>query len=454
MASSLEQRSYSPDTTAELGESTPTRVRFGVLAFLGAMTFVLYLDRVCIGQAATTIQSELGISNTHWGFILAAFTLSYGLFEVPAGRLGDRFGARGVLTRIVVWWSAFTALTGAAFGFWSLLVVRFLFGAGEAGALPNAARILFRWFPESSRGTAQGTVTTCMMVGGATAPMTAAALIQNVGWRWTFLMFGCVGLVWAVAFRLWFRDAPEEHPAVNAAELTLIAGDRKVAPMTLENAHSDIPWRAVLTNRNVWLMGALMTCNSSVYYMLISWYPNYLQQGRGLEPMYAGRLASFVLAGGVAGCFLGGTLLDRLISWTNNRRWSRCGLGCVSLALGSTALFCGVRADSPVTSAALISLACFCLQVQIPAWWSTVTQISGRHIGSMFGLMNSMGIPGATASQLLPGTLADYLKRQGYVGRDQWDPGLLLYSGVLAIAIFLWLFVNPVYSLEEDQLEA
>src|SRR6516164_5939329 len=196
----------------------PTAVRYGVLGFLAAMTFVLYLDRVCIGQAAPQIQRDLSISETWMGVVFAAFTLSYAVFEVPTGRWGDRFGSRGVLTRIVVWWSFFTAMTGAAVGFWMLLAVRFLFGAGEAGALPNSARVLRAWFPDSSRGRAQGLVTTSMLIGGAVAPIVSQPLIDWIGWRWAFFVFGLIGVVWAVSFYLWFRDDPAEHPATNAAE--------------------------------------------------------------------------------------------------------------------------------------------------------------------------------------------------------------------------------------------
>ena len=140
------------------------------------MTFVLYLDRVCLGQAAPMMQRELGLSNGAMSFIHPAFTLAYALFEIPTGRWGDRYGSRRVLARIVVWWSLFTALTGAAMGFWMLLLVRFLFGAGEAGALPNSARILRQWFPESARGEAQGIVTTGMMLGGFAARLSRVAI--------------------------------------------------------------------------------------------------------------------------------------------------------------------------------------------------------------------------------------------------------------------------------------
>ena len=148
----MSENSALPNAWSDLRPATepeqPTRVRYGVLAFLAAMTFILYLDRSCINQAAPIIKQELGLSETQKGIIFSAFTLAYAVFEIPAGRWGDRYGSRRILTRIVIWWSVFTALTGAAWGFGSLVAIRFLFGAGEAGALPNSVRVLREWFPD------------------------------------------------------------------------------------------------------------------------------------------------------------------------------------------------------------------------------------------------------------------------------------------------------------------
>lgn len=431
----------------------PTRVRFRVVALLAGMTFILYIDRVCIGQAAPAIQAELGLSDTRMGFVFAAFTLAYGLFELPTGRLADRLGARRVLIRIVLWWSAFTALTGAALGFWSLLVVRFLFGAGEAGAMPSVFRVMSRWIPESTRGTAQGFIITAMMLGAAASPLVAAYLIQAIGWRLAFVAFGGLGIVWVVIFYRLFYDEPSEHPDVNVAERDLILAGR---PGTPARTTEPIPWQRVLASRNVWLMSGLMCCSASVYYAVISWYPKYLQAGRGLENVEAGTLASLALAGGVVGATTGGILSDRILRRTGSRLLARCRLATVAYLTGAAALFLSLQSDSPLLSAAWTSLAVFALQLQLPSWWSTVIGISGRHVGSLSGLMNAVGVIGGISSQLFLGTLADWLGEAGRTGRDRWDPGLYVYVGVMLTGATLWLLVQPDRTIEPppDQEEA
>src|SRR5260370_23867794 len=159
-----------PEVVFPVPVQRPTRARYVVLGLLCSMAFVLYLDRICMGQAVVPIRAELRLSRTDMSWVQIAFTIAYGLFEVPTGHWGDRFGSRRVLTRIVLWWSAFTALTGICWGFWSLVAVRFLFGAGEAGAFPNAARIVKRWFPVAERGRYQGFFLAASPVVGGVAP--------------------------------------------------------------------------------------------------------------------------------------------------------------------------------------------------------------------------------------------------------------------------------------------
>ena len=171
--------------------------RFRVLALLFVLVFVMYLDRLCIAIAGPRMQREMGISPSHWGWVIGAFTLAYAMFEIPSGILGDRIGPRKILTRIVLWWSAFTALTGAATTFPILLVTRFLFGAGEAGAFPNCTLAVSRWVPASERARALSVFWTATAVSGALAPPIVVAIEQGHGWRAAFYVFGSLGIFWS-----------------------------------------------------------------------------------------------------------------------------------------------------------------------------------------------------------------------------------------------------------------
>jgi MFS family permease len=373
-------------------------------------------------------------------WVFNAFMLAYCLFEVPAGHWGDRFGSRGVIARIVVCWSLFTALTGAAFGFYSLVAFRFLFGAGEAGAFPNAARVATRWFPPHQRGFARGAITTTSQFGGAIAPPLAAALIGLVGWRWTFGLFGLVGLVWASFFYWWFRDDPAGHPGVNAAERALLAScDTAKFDDVSQGA---IPWGRVVTSANVWLLGGIMTVGATLFYMLFQWYPTYLKEARGLGEQASGWFTGIVILGGSLGCLCGGLLADLATRHATNRRWARrlCGGGMVllaGLAIGS------VRYTEHVLAATLLNAAAlFFLQVSIPTWWTVVAEISGKHGAAMFGLMNSMGAVGVMTMNYLVGRIVEAREAAGLAPVDCWRP---VFDGValgLVCGAACWLLVD------------
>ena len=313
----------------------PTRARFVVLGLLCLLSGILYLDRICMSAAIDSIQTDLGLTNTESSYVLMAFTLAYGLFEVPTGRWGDRIGARRVLTRISLWWSAFTAMTGACTGLWTLVGVRFLFGAGEAGAFPNVARVLSRWFPDEERGRAQGVLLASSSIGGALAPFLAAVMIQAIGWRWTFAAFGGVGAAWAAGFWWWFRDDPAAHPAVDAAELAHI-GRRA----TSGAVHTPIPWAAVVRNPSIRSLGLIMALGSFNSYIYFSWYPKYLKDGRHIDPTEAGLMASMVLAIGAVGTLVGGLAVDRFVARGGGTSGRRIMGGAAFFAASACARLC------------------------------------------------------------------------------------------------------------------
>lgn len=437
----------------------PTRVRYGVMGYLCSLAFILYLDRVCIGQAATKMKEDLDLSNSQMGDIFGAFMVAYAIFEVVTGHWGDRFGSRRVLTRIVLWWSVFTALTGCVWKFsWGLelsdgtrlvlfnsfvmlMLVRFLFGAGEAGALPNAARVIAQWFPPGRRGPAQALISMSAQIGGFFAPQAAAALILHVGWRFAFVAFGSLGVVWAWFFARWFRDKPDEHPAINPAELRYITGGAPAVPVA-SHAHR-IPWALVFANHNIWLLGFINACTSFYSYMLFSWFPTYLKEGRGMGETDSSRLASLPFLFGATGVMLGGYLGDWLTKATGSRRLALGSLGYVGLTCAGLLVASSISADTPLIAALLCSAGFFCSYIQLAAWWAAMGDVGGRHLGALFGLCNMIGLVGGFVSQVFLGRFADYMKGLGYTGRGQWDPAFYLYGGILLLGGVLWLFINP-----------
>jgi MFS family permease len=425
----------SPVNRAAHEPSTQTRWR--VLVALCLLSGVLYLDRICIASAIESIQTDLQLTNTQGSYVLMAFTVAYGLFEVPTGRWGDRIGARRVLTRIALWWSAFTALTGACTGLGMMLGVRFLFGAGEAGAFPNVARVVSRWFPDHERGRTQGALLAASLAGGAASPFFAALLIQAIGWRVTFVVFGSLGAVWALGFWWWFRDDPADHPAVNAAEVAYIG-----RPDTAGAGHPPVPWGLVVRSPSILWLSAIMACASFNSYIYFSWFPKYLGAGRGIGQTEAGMMGSLVLTLAAIGTFAGGVLLDRVDRGRRVGRRRMLGGACFLVAAAS--LGCALAAEHAWLAAWCTALSCFAAQATQPLWWSSAIGISGKHVGALFGLMNSVGVFGALSSQYLVGAIADYLGANGYSGRAQWDPIFYINIGVLLTAGCLWFSIRLV----------
>jgi MFS transporter, ACS family, glucarate transporter len=323
-------------------------------------------------------------------------------------------------------------------------------------------------------------VTTGMMLGGFAAPVASQLLMEGgkldvlgwqwsfagFGWRWTFVVFAFIGLTWAGLFYVWFRDDPSRHHAVNAAERELIArrpqadwsetADSPLAASMKEDgsdagAHERIPWKRVLACTNIWLLGGAMMTMSGIYYMLFSWYPTYLQSARGVSPSESSWLTSLVLGGGAMGCYFGGRMTDWLVATTGNRRWGRTAQSVIGAGIAASGLLASIFTHSTLLASIFVALACFGIQIQVPAWWASATQVSGRHLGALFGMMNMLGAVGGIASQFFLGQFADWMKGRGYTGRAQWDPGFYVYVAIALMGMILWSLVDPEKSVERQE---
>lgn len=408
-----------------------SRARYRVLGLAVCLAAITYLDRVCISLTAPQMMRDLGLSKVEMSFVFSAFTLAYGIFEIPTGWWGDRIGTRRVLARIVIWWSSFTIVTAAAFNYVSLLIIRFLFGAGEAGAWPNAARTFSRWFPITERGTAQGIFFMGAHLAGGLTPLLVTWLLTMMHWRAVFVVFGAVGFVWALVWYRWFRDDPEQHAAVNREELEHIQRGRgQTASHHLDAAS----WRHILTNRSLLALCAAYFTQSYGFYFFITWLPTYLENARGFTATTLGVLAGLPLLLSVLADFLGGVTTDRLTR-RYGLRIGRCAVGGVSLLAASVLLIAGTASQNGLVAIGLISLALAFSNFLLGASWGTCVDIAGSHAGVIGACMNTAGQIGGFLSPIVTALFVErYLS---------WSAPLYLCGILYFLGALCWWFIDP-----------
>ena len=404
-------------------------VRRKVLGYLFVLMLITYLDRVCFSTTAGAMADELGLSLEQIGMAGSFFVLGYVLFEIPGGWLADRYGARMMLTRIVIWWSAFTALTGAAWNFTALVAIRFLFGCGEAGAFPGSTSAIARWFPRHELGRAQSIVMFGSRIGFAMTSWVVIALMTAHGWRSVYWIFAVLGIAWAVGWGAWFRDTPEGHAGVDEAELALIREHRSAG-----SHGSKIHWGALLTDRNVWALCGMYSGYTWGLYFYIQWLPTYLERARGLELPEIGPMAAAVLLSGAAANLLGGWVSDRLVPRLGIRAARRIP-AIAGLLAASVFLALAATTSDNTLSLVFLGLSFGSAELILAVTWATCLDIGGSAAGVVSGTMNSLGQVGGALAPWLIGLMVD---RTG-----SWQPPLLVSSGYYLASALLWLLIEP-----------
>jgi MFS family permease len=407
------------------------RVRYRVVAFAVGLAGITYLDRICISTLTPSIMRDLALTKLDMSYVFSAFAVAYALFEIPSAWWGERIGTRRVLTRIVCWWSAFTIATASVWSYGSMLAVRFLFGAGEAGAWPNAARTFSRWIPAPERGRVQGVFFAGAFLFGGLTPALVGLLEPHVGWRGVFACFGLTGFVWAVAWFRWFRDEPAEHPQVGQAELAVITEGRGQAGGHDLDGHT---LRALAGSVSAWALCLGYFSNSYGSYFVMTWLPTYLAERRGFT---AGSLALYsglpMLLSVVSG-LLGGIATD-LLARRHGLRVGRVAVGLVSYVVAASMMVLSVGTDSPRIAAVLLAVATAASMFSLGAHWAAAIDIGGDHAGVLSACMNTTGQIGSISSPIVAAWLVDHYA--------SWALPLYVMAALYAFSAATWLFVRP-----------
>lgn len=462
----------------------PTRARYSVLALLCLLAMITYLDRAMYGSAKDDMMRAVGRDPADFFWVLVAFQLAYACFEIPTGWMGDTFGPRKTLLRIVLWWSLFVGLTGLAglalpgtevvvIGFAVLIAMQFLFGMGEAGAFPNIARAVYNWFPASQRGFAQGSVWLAARFLGGLTPFIWVLLVDlgGLSWREALFLFAGLALAWCAIFLWWFRNHPSEHPAVNPAEVELIEAGRAPQP-----GHAGVPWRRIFTDRNVLALCLMYMVTNFNWYFLMYYLPKTLRaQSAGLDQTWFGRQLAAVapanapdvlrlvvalisgapLLVGMLGCLLGGVLTDRYIRRTNDRKWGRRIFAMVGYGLAGVCYLTATRftGDFWVFATCLMLVGFFNDFIMGPSW-AAAQDIGRRYSAIVSGTMNMVGNLGATLGNLVTGLILKHYTVEGSVGSEGYVVLFTLYGCVYFLGVGAWLLIDasrPIRAGDEPE---
>jgi sugar phosphate permease len=418
-------------TTTATATAAPTRVRYRVVVLTVLLAMITYLDRVAISKLAPDIMRDLQLSTVQMGYVFSVFALAYAAFELPTAWWADRRGTRRVLARIVVWWSGFTIATGAAFNYVSMLVVRFLFGMGEAGAWPCVARSFSRWIPRKDRGTIQGIFFAGAHLAGGLTPIAIVVIQPYLHWRLIFVLFGSLGFVWAFAWYKWFRDDPTEHPSVNEQELRHILAER---PGDVPHVAGWRYWDKLLRNRSMLALCVMYASNSAMFYFCITWLPTYLHERHGFDAATLGFLSGLPLLVSVPSDLVGGIVSDRLAD-RYGLKVGRCVLGAVAYVFTGVTLLAAASSSSPVGAAVLIAIGTSACMFTLGAAWSTCIEIGRNHVGVVGATMNTAG---QIASLLCPIIVAYSVAWFG-----NWDLPLQLLAVLFLAGAGCWLLSEP-----------
>lgn len=385
-----------------------------ILAMLVILGMVTFLDRINISVAGSSIMHDLGLSPSEWGWVQSAFILSYGLMQIPMGALGDRFGHRSILSLIVLWWSLFTAFTGLAGGLASLLVIRFMFGIGEAGSSPCSTGVISRWFEKGEVGKAQGYVWAASRMGGALTPFVVIPVMLSVGWRAAFYLLGALGIVWAAVW-YWYYRPSATHDTVQA----------KSAP---------VDWRLLLGNKQFWLLCAMYFFYAFGSWFFFSWFPTFMELGRGFDKTELTYAVAVPFVMSMLGNIAGGHLTDRLTQ-RYGIKVGRKALGSASLAVSAACMFLAAFIPGKLAVFVFLSLCFGIFDLMLPSAWALCIDLGHRHAGTLSGAMNTAGNIGGFCCGILFGQL---VQQSG-----NYNLPLYMIAVMLIVSAVLFAFINP-----------
>jgi len=419
-----------------LMNESPTFVRYRIVLWLTVACALAYLCRNATGVTESSISAELGLNKEQSGYFMGAFFWAYAVFQVPCATYAQRVGTRFSLTLFALIWSLSTLTFGLAQGIWLLVLSQIVMGIAQAGMLGAMTLSVSCWIPITQRSLSFGLLTAGMQVGAVGSGAITGRLLEDMTWRWAFVLLSIPGIVWSVLFCIRFRNTPDECPLLNPAERELIrAGCVDTQPRQSSGVDRYRNWGDMIRCIDIWLLCGQQCLRSAGYIFFANWFPTFLQTTRGVSIFHSGVYQSWVLSGALLGCLIGGWVIDRVYRLTRSLRVSRCGIGAAGLSLCGLMILCAGNTPDVTASALLFSLGIFFASFAGPALFSTTVDLGGGRISQLFAVVNMCGNFATAATIVGVGMLFD--------ATPNWNIVIPLFAGIYITGGICWAFVNP-----------
>lgn len=433
----------------------PSHRRYVVFQLACLVSFLLYVHRYTFSFVRPFLESKYGYSNTELETIGSIFYLGYTFASVPSGMIADLWGTHLFLGSIIIGWSLLLPLIGLRIGLFGLCSVRVMFGVAQSGTYPALGQVTQRWFPPSSRTSAQGWIASFSgRLGGAVAPVLMGSfLIGTLGmpWQWSLVAMSVVGVVFGVIFIRLFRSSPEEDPLANEAEVELIREGSKQSGAE----RGVMPFGLAMKNRPLQIIVFQQFFNAGVDVIFVTTLGSYFLSN-GVTMAKAGFLVAMPLLGGACGGAFGGYLNEWVIRRIG-RRWARSLIGFTGKAVATAMLFVVLRQRDPTDIAVALFFAKFFTDWTQPTVWGTCTDIGGRYSATVFSIVNMSGNLGALLLPIVAvGPLLDAYSTVTEVGgkevRDtNFMPMFVLMAACFALCAICWLFIDCTKPIDPDE---
>lgn len=424
-----------------------SQYRWFIVTMLFIAMVINYMDRAALSVAMPFITKSFDLTPSEKGMVFSGFFIGYAAFNFIGGYLADRYGPKRVFFWAMCIWSGLCALTATAYSFWSLLIVRALFGIGEGPVPTTANKVVNNWFPIRERARAVGINQAGGPLGGALAGPIIGFMAISLGWQWSFVIVGAIGVVWAVAWKIVATDLPISHPKVSPEELADIQAGRE-ADMTLCVASDLKPTLlSVLLRPAVLCTGFSLFCYNYTLYFFMTWFPSYLVDVKGVSLQQMSWVTAFPWLVGACGMAAGGFLIDRIYQKTGKQLFSRKVVLVTCLIGAAACIAMSGQSESTHLVVLFMSVAIGILMLTASAYWALIQDtVPSYYVGTAGGLMHGMG----NCAGLFAPTLTGFIIQEtGTYGAAFVVTGVLGVAGALAV----WLFVSePSVSTDAEPI--